>query len=205
MTWRDPQPIFAVGPVRREVDRVEGDSVNVDMHESFGTSHVPPIVARATDFRIFVAAPCVLAAIQFVGGWVFDRVMAGWAVVVFVPGPVDAGPLRILGADVRSLDSAVALVGVVPAPNVIAVSAELVAKDRAVKQIVCQALKDAHTELVVWGESLPLSVRGNFGPVEHRLSLAARAFKAHALLAAGAEATVGPTEAFREAMRIANA
>ena len=43
---------------------------------------------RATEldmrYRLDVVAPTVLDAVRFAGGWVYDRVMAGWDVTVLI-------------------------------------------------------------------------------------------------------------------------
>ncbi len=51
-------------------------------------------------YRLDVVAPTVLDAVRFAGGWVYDRVMAGWDVTVLVGADEDARPLEILGAEV---------------------------------------------------------------------------------------------------------
>jgi hypothetical protein len=40
------------------------------------------------------------------GGWLFDRVMGGWDVTVFVADPADVRPLQILGTQTLDLDYA---------------------------------------------------------------------------------------------------
>ena len=35
-------------------------------------------------YRLDVVAPTVLDAVMFAGGWVYDRVMAGWDVTVLI-------------------------------------------------------------------------------------------------------------------------
>ncbi len=37
-------------------------------------------------YRLDVIAPSVIDAVQFTGGWLFDRVMAGWDVTVLIRG-----------------------------------------------------------------------------------------------------------------------
>ena len=38
-------------------------------------------------YRLDVVAPNVLDAVKFAGGWIYDRVMAGWDVTVLIGGP----------------------------------------------------------------------------------------------------------------------
>ena len=56
-------------------------------------------------YRLDVVAPTVLDAVQFAGGWIFDRVMAGWDVTVLIADGADVRPLEILGAVPRDLES----------------------------------------------------------------------------------------------------
>ena len=56
-------------------------------------------------YRLDVVAPTVLDAVRFAGGWVCDRVMAGWDVTVLIGNDEDVRPLEILGAEVRDLES----------------------------------------------------------------------------------------------------
>jgi hypothetical protein len=60
------------------------------------------------------------------------------------------------------------------------------------------ALDQGATEVTVWGERLPAELDDSVDSVQHRLTAAARAFKAQALAAANdAEAAVDHTEMFR--------
>ena len=57
-------------------------------------------------YRLDVVAPSVLDAVRYAGGWIYDRVMAGWDVTVLVGGgDDDMRPLQILGAQTLNLDS----------------------------------------------------------------------------------------------------
>ena len=62
-------------------------------------------------YRLDVVAPTVLDAVQYAGGWVYDRVMAGWDVTVLVANDDDVRPLKILGADTLDLESVLEDVG----------------------------------------------------------------------------------------------
>ena len=57
-----------------------------------------------------------------------------------------------------------------------------------------QALESGQTEVTLWGESWPADLDCSVGSVEHRLSVAARAFKAQAL-AAALESPLSPVDA----------
>lgn len=148
-------------------------------------------------YRLDVVAPCVIDAVTFAGGWLVDRVMAGWDVTVLIGVDEDVRPLEILGVETMDLESVLAAWDDRPHPQTVAVAAQLFNADDRVRQGVLGALEQGHTEVTLWGDECPgdLSV----DPVHHQLSAAARAFKAQALAAVNhPEAVmVGNTEAFR--------
>jgi hypothetical protein len=149
-------------------------------------------------YRLDVVAPTVLDAVRFAGGWVYDRVMAGWDVTVLVGADEDVRPLEILGAEVRDLESVLESWEERPHPQTVAVAADLFDRDARVRQGVLEALEQGATEVTLWGERLPAELDSSVDSVQHRLSAAARAFKAQALAAANdVDAAVGDTETFR--------
>jgi hypothetical protein len=150
-------------------------------------------------YRLDVVAPTVLDAVRFAGGWVYDRVMAGWDVTILIRDDEDVRPLEILGAEVRDLESVLASWQDRPHPQTIAVAADLFERDDRLRRGVLSALEQGATEVTLWGEQLPAELDRSVDSVQHQLSAAARAFKAQALAAAsGSEVTgVGGTETFR--------
>ena len=145
-----------------------------------------------------VVAPCTVAVVRHAGGWLFDRVMAGWEATVLIVDQDDRRPLRILGASTTDLESALASPPRGPGPQAIAVEAGLYGSDRRVRRIVREALDGGLTEVKIWGDGWPADLEDEGGSVQHRLSSAARAFKAHALVAAAAPAeSISITETFR--------
>jgi hypothetical protein len=149
-------------------------------------------------YRLDVVAPTVLDAVRFAGGWVYDRVTAGWDVTVLVGDDEDARPLKILGAEVRDLESVLVSWEDRPHPQTVAVAADLFDRDARVRQGVLEALEQGATEVTLWGEGLPAELDESVDSVQHQLSAAARAFKAQALAAANDPAAdVGHTETFR--------
>ena len=148
-----------------------------------------------------MVAPGTAAAVRHVGGWLFDRVMAGWDATVLVVGQSDARPLRILGAEVNDLESALACPVAGPRPQAIAVDAGLYGSDGRVRQIVREALDEGATEVRIWGDTWPDDLDCGGGPLEHRLSVAARAFKAQAMAAAAEVGVLAGTETFRSGER----
>ncbi|ART73539.1 hypothetical protein BTO20_10535 [Mycobacterium dioxanotrophicus] len=147
-------------------------------------------------YRLDVVAPCVVDAVTFAGGWLVDRVMAGWDVTVLIGADEDVRPLEILGVETMDLESVLESWDDRPHPHTVAVAAELFNTDDRVRQGVLNALEQGRTEVTLWGEGCPEEL--SISPVRHELSAAARAFKAQALTAVDAcDAVVGATETFR--------
>jgi hypothetical protein len=148
-------------------------------------------------YRLDVVAPTVLDAVKFAGGWIYDRVMAGWDVTVLVGEHDDVRPLRILGADVLELESVLEEWEDRPHPQTVAVAAKLFDSDPRVLAHVRNALDQGATEVTLWGEHLPAELDRSVDSAQHHLSAAARAFKARALASVDAADSVEHTETFR--------
>ena len=149
-------------------------------------------------YRLDVVAASVADVVSGAGGWVFDRVMAGWDVTVLIAGDEDARPIRILGADTLHLETALAMWTERPHPHTLAVSADLLSNDARIRAGVLQALEHGTTEVTLWGDKWPPELARSVDPVQHLLSAAARAFKAQALASLQQSgAPVGSTETFR--------
>ncbi|CAN5559082.1 hypothetical protein BH11ACT6_BH11ACT6_58300 [soil metagenome] len=148
-------------------------------------------------YRLDVIAPSVVEAVQSAGGWLFDRAMAGWDVTVLVDErDHDPLPLQILGAEVLDLEDAVAMAAR-PRPDALAVAAVVYGRDSRVEQGVRRALESGRTEVTLWGQAWPAEL-DRTDSVEHRLSVAARAFKARALAAAALPVdSIAAVEVFR--------
>jgi hypothetical protein len=131
-----------------------------------------------------VVGPSMVEVVRFAGGWVFDRVLAGWDVTVLTADFTDPRPLRILGARAADLESAVAVMSSSPRPQAIAVEAGLYDTDSRVRRVVRDAIDQGLTDVRLWDSRRPEQRDGGACSVRHRLSVAARAFKAHALAAA---------------------
>lgn len=157
----------------------------------------PASTAILTDigYRLRVVAPDAYSAAYFVGGWIFDQVRAGWVVTVYLPESDDDRPLRVLGADTSSLKelpgaSAVAA----PAHSFLAVSADLYESDDDVRSIVDRELNEHSHGPTFWGNHAPQAHSKHMGTLEHRLSVAASAFKSQALFAATTNPQLRHTE-----------
>jgi hypothetical protein len=140
-----------------------------------------------------VMAPNMVGLVRFAGGWLFDRVMAGWDTTVLVADPTNVRPLQILGARVADLEAVMASSLRSPRPHALAVDASLYISDRAIAQGIDDILDKGGADIMLWGSKSPLDMGDKFAPLHHQLSLAARAFKAQALAAAAA--SVDPIEA----------
>jgi hypothetical protein len=149
-------------------------------------------------YRLDVVAANVADVVMFAGGWMFDRVLAGWDVTVLVGGDDDLRPIHILGADVLDLETALATWTQRLHPHSLAVSMDLVACDSRIRTGVTDALEHGTTEVTLWGEASPAKLARTVDTVEHRLSAAARAFKAEALAAVQLRpSAIGTVETFR--------
>ncbi|MUL83359.1 MULTISPECIES: hypothetical protein [unclassified Mycolicibacterium] len=148
-------------------------------------------------YRLDVVAPCVVDAVRFAGGWLVDRVMAGWDVTVLIGADEDVRPLAILGVETIDLESVLESWEDRPHPQTVAVAADLFNTDERVRRGVLGALEQGYTEVTLWGDGCPADL--SVDPVHHELSAAARAFKAQALAAVNHPEAhgVGNTEAFR--------
>lgn len=57
--------------------------------------------ADPAGYRLDVVASDVADIVQSAGGWLYDRIVAGWQVNVLLPPTSDARALRILGVRTR--------------------------------------------------------------------------------------------------------
>ena len=96
-------------------------------------------------YRLDVVSPTVLDAVQFAGGWIYDRVMAGWDVNVLVSRDEDVRPLQILGAETLDLESVLESWEQRPHPQTVAVAADLFGQDDRVRRGVLGALEVVRT------------------------------------------------------------
>jgi hypothetical protein len=140
-------------------------------------------VRRSLRPRLTAIAPSAAEAVRSAGGWLFDQAMSGWEVTVVTAEAGDRRPLDILGVRVRDLDAVVAVPALGSRPRAIALPADLYHDDERVRRLVGAAAETGRAELRLWGDGWPADFDGG-DVVSHRLSLAARAFKAQALAAA---------------------
>jgi hypothetical protein len=146
-------------------------------------------------YRLDVVAASALDVVQSAGGWLYDRVMAGWEVTVLLPNSGDTRSLRILVVNVLDAESGFVPTAMGSTSQTLAVSAEAFSADARVRDKVLKSLDDRLTEVALWGDGWPLGVNRGLTKAQHPLSAAARKFKGYALAAAGIPCdSVGPTE-----------
>jgi hypothetical protein len=152
-------------------------------------------------YRLDVVASSAADVVGSIGGWLYDRVRSGWDVTVLLAQECDDRPLQILGMHAMNLDPQLLSANTECAARGLAVSADIFAADARIRQEVLAALDRWMTEVTLWQDDWPLIVGHRTTTVQHVLSGAARAFKHHALAAAGVPAVVGPTETLRSDMK----
>ena len=163
-----------------------------------GRSRVAPARAprphsECLRYRLDVVGGSAADVVQSAGGWLYDRVMAGWEVTVLLADSCDTRPLRILGVRALDLDAQFALTG--STSQSLAASVEAFTADAHVRERVLKSLDNRLTEVALWGDGWPLGVNRAVTRVQHVLSAAARTFKGYALAAAGIGCdSVDPTE-----------
>lgn len=151
---------------------------------------------KSLKYRLDVLGAGIADVVAVSGGWLFDRVMAGWEVNVLIAEPGDVRPLEILGA--RAVDLEAALTSTRKrAPHALAVSTDLFERDERIRRDVLAALHAGSSEVTFWGVVSPAVAERTVSQMEHPLTAAACAFKSHALALTGAtQAPAGPTERF---------
>jgi hypothetical protein len=152
-------------------------------------------------YRLDVVATNAADVAASIGGWLYDRVRAGWDVRVLLAQQCDHRPLAILGMQAVELDPHILAAGTECAARGLAVSADMFASDARIRQEVLAALDRWMTEVTLWHDDWPLNVGHRTTTVQHVLSAAARAFKRHALEAAGVAGAVAPIETLRSDMK----
>ena len=151
-------------------------------------------------YQLDIIGDDVSDLVRHAGGWIYDRVAAGWLVTVLLPPGGNPRPMRILGAHTDVVDPTDGLDE--RRPQAIATSTRLCGHRPGLVDILsCAMQRDA--EITLWGEFWPTALVGTPDPTTHRLSVAARAFKAQALTAAGlGPSSIRSHETFRTAFAV---
>ena len=149
---------------------------------------------RPTPMKLIVLAVDAADIVTAAGGVIIDLVRAGWIVEAYLKAVSDERALRILGVKAQALPTRFDEQDL---PDAIYCSTELLS-NRGVRMIT-EAARRNGGEVAFWGDD-PCDIEAG-ATARHRLSPAAKAFKAHAMTAAGVSAHVNPTEAFRSGKR----
>lgn len=150
--------------------------------------------APATRRQLAILALESSDVVRMAGGLIFDRVRAGWDVQVYLTDPGELRALAILGVpECRGLLS----FSIGPGnPHAIVAAADIYAHAPRLRRVFATHARRHQAEFAIWGSDDGAYTRPGWSRVEHRLSQAARAFKPHALVAAGVSPDVTPTELF---------
>ncbi|GAY16124.1 hypothetical protein [Mycobacterium sp. shizuoka-1] len=165
-----------------------------ERHRSTAPATPRQRAARLARYQLDVVGAHVADVVDAAGGWLFDRVMAGWDVRVAVVHPGDLAALRILGVHAVSVAT---LFGAGHIPAALAVAGALGSTDDRVRDALAASVRSARTEVTVWGEVWVPGLGRPGNEVRHELSAAARVFKAQAAFAADSDAAVTSHEVFR--------
>jgi hypothetical protein len=150
---------------------------------------------RHARYQLDVVGAHVADVVDSAGGWLFDRVMAGWDVRVAVANPGDLAALQILGVQTVEL-GAVFGIGA-NAPTAVAVAGAVCSTNDRVRDALAASVRSARTEVTLWGDVWVPSMGRPGDVVRHELSAAARVFKVQAAFAAGLDAAPTAFEVFR--------
>lgn len=150
-------------------------------------------------YRLDVIAADVAELVQAAGGWLYHRVATGWDVRVMVPAQQDPRPLQILGVHSADLEDGLSRADGEAAGHSLAVVADAFLTDPRIRRRVQLALRHSQAEVVLWGERWPRAVDHRLSAVRHMPTVAGRAFKRQALLAAdvAADGRIDSPEWFR--------
>jgi hypothetical protein len=181
----------------KETPSVKASSIRPDERHLFGERRGVGVRASETtllSYDLTVVATGAADVVAGAGGWLFDRVRAGWKVSVVVPSSCDVRPLEILG--VRAYAAGRDAEELPAEPAALAVPARLFESDQGLRRHVTGALKRGTAEVTMWGDCATADVGYRVDRTQYRLSPAARVFKTHALAAAGITTTVADVEQF---------
>jgi hypothetical protein len=148
--------------------------------------------ARLAPYQLDVIGVHVADVVDYAGGWLFDRVMAGWNVRVAVADGGDLAALQILGVQTVGMAAVFSAT-----PAALAVAGAVCSADGRISDALAASVRSARTEVTVWGDVWVPSAGRPGDEVRHELSSAARVFKAQAAFAAGLDPAVSPYEVFR--------
>jgi hypothetical protein len=177
---------------------------STEYEDGFGRGQTSrPNQGWATRHRLTVLAADAIDAVTGAGGLIFDRASSGRKVDVYLAAPGDERPLRILGVSSHGLLPG-ALAGPTECPDALVIAGELYKANSNVCHFFNAASRNHRTEVAIWGGKWPAELASGVGRVEHHLSIAARAFKAYSMDAAGVQPLVEPTESFHSGAHLSS-
>ena len=89
-------------------------------------------------------------------------------------------------------------------PDALVIAGELYTANSNVRRFFDATSRNHCTEVAIWGGKWPAALTSSGRRVEHHLSTAARAFKAHSMNAAGIQPFVEATESFHSGAHLCN-
>ncbi|HSA52205.1 MAG TPA: hypothetical protein VLH10_19130 [Yinghuangia sp.] len=149
---------------------------------------------------LLVAASTAADAVRFAGGLMFDRASLGWRVTVVTMDGSAPGcqALPILGATACGRSAGDPPHTSARLPRAVAVASGLYEHEERMRRWVRSSADDNAVEIRFWDSRRAAAGEDTGRDDCHRLSLAARAFKAQALAAVGApRECCGSVEVFR--------
>lgn len=146
-------------------------------------------------YDVTVIAADVEGVVGAAGGWLCDRVRAGWQVTVLVPPRCDTRALTILGVRSGEWEPGADTLRLLR-PAALAIDARVLRHDDGLRRELLRRVDGGGVEVTVWGESGLFAADRRFGRVRHRLSAAARAYKKQALSSCRAAACDQAAEEF---------
>lgn len=174
-------------------------AIPTSLSERHKSAASTPANTMPLQYRLDVLAVRAVDVVESAGGWLFDRVLAGWHVHVLLADRTDSASLRILGASVGDLSNYLSNAETSNKDHArsVAVSADLCARDSAVYAAVARLVASRHVEVALWGTTgATLQLEPALECAHHQLTTAARVFKARALAAAGAHTAADSVEDF---------
>lgn len=156
-------------------------------------------LSRSRRCRLLVFGSGVAEVVHAAGGYLCDQARCGWDVTVLLGNECDVRPLSILGITTHLLrtDAEPALAELARGETLV-IGADRFIHDARFREDLTRIANRGVNDVVVWGS--PADLRHGLEPATHRLSAAARAFKARALAVSGVpfdEGTGGTETLFR--------
>ncbi|WP_131590595.1 hypothetical protein [Mycolicibacterium setense] len=136
---------------------------------------------NALQYEVKVVAPDVAGTVSGIGGWLFDRAMAGWRVGVVVEEGGDERALRVLGLNAVGLNALWSSAGADSVAMTVIGTSCFESGDHGL------TASCAVGDVVFFGSHAPDGFGEQIQRVEYRPSAAALAFKAHAWAMAGGD------------------